>query len=48
MYQDQRATLKNEIKQQDAIVKKSKPDPEVISKLEDKFTKLNDGMVVAP
>ena len=44
MYKEQRATLKNELKQQDAVVKKAKPNQDVISKLEDKYDKLNNGM----
>ena len=44
MYKEQRATLKNELKQQDAVVKKAKPNQNVISKLEDKYDKLNNGM----
>ena len=44
MYQDQRSTLKNEIRQQDQIVKNSKPDPDVIYKLQEKYDKLNLGM----
>jgi len=43
MFTDQRSTLKSEIKNQEAIVKKSKPDSRVIEKLEDKYTKLQDG-----
>ena len=44
MYQDQRSTLKGEIKRQETIVKKSKPDPDIIDKLEQKYLKLNEGL----
>lgn len=43
MYQEQKTTLKTEIRQQEAIVKKSVPDPAVIDKLEQKYLKLQEG-----
>ena len=46
MYKSQKATLQTEIKNQDAIVRKSVPDPAVIDKLEKQFTALNNGETV--
>ncbi|XP_067949380.1 structural maintenance of chromosomes protein 4-like [Watersipora subatra] len=42
MYEEQRATLKTEIKRQDQIVKKSQPDPKIVGRLEDNYRKFND------
>ena len=46
MNQEQKVALTNELTKQEVIVKKSKPDPSGIEKLEDNYNQRNDGMYV--